>query len=71
MGSVWLAIIYIGGWILSMRIFGYFWKNRKLGELSVLLPHLFTRRAATAHKEELEVLQEKQYHSTTAGSKGY
>ncbi|KAF9902622.1 translocation protein S66 [Linnemannia zychae] len=30
MGSVWLAIIYIGGWILSMRIFGYFWKNRKL-----------------------------------------
>jgi len=33
MGSVWLAIIYIGGWILSMRIFGYFWKNRKLGEL--------------------------------------
>jgi hypothetical protein len=32
MGSVWLAIIYIGGWILSMRVFGYFWKNRKLGE---------------------------------------
>ncbi|KAF9192881.1 translocation protein S66 [Haplosporangium sp. Z 767] len=30
MGSVWLAIIYIGGWILSMRVFGYFWKNRKL-----------------------------------------
>ncbi|KAF9383114.1 translocation protein S66 [Mortierella sp. AD011] len=30
MGSVWLAVIYIGGWILSMRIFGYFWKNRKL-----------------------------------------
>ncbi|KAF8930249.1 translocation protein S66 [Haplosporangium gracile] len=30
MGSVWLAIIYIGGWILSMRIFGFFWKNRKL-----------------------------------------
>ncbi|KAG0345251.1 translocation protein S66 [Podila humilis] len=30
MGSVWLAITYIGGWILSMRIFGYFWKNRKL-----------------------------------------
>ncbi|KAG0301120.1 translocation protein S66 [Linnemannia gamsii] len=30
MSSVWLAIIYIGGWILSMRIFGYFWKNRKL-----------------------------------------
>ncbi|KAF9317785.1 translocation protein S66 [Podila horticola] len=28
--SVWLAIGYIGGWILSMRIFGYFWKNRKL-----------------------------------------
>ncbi|KAF9949243.1 translocation protein S66 [Mortierella alpina] len=30
MGSVWLAVIYIGGWILSMRVFGYFWKNRKL-----------------------------------------
>ncbi|KAG0281618.1 translocation protein S66 [Linnemannia exigua] len=30
MGSVLLAITYIGGWILSMRIFGYFWKNRKL-----------------------------------------
>ncbi|KAF9916664.1 translocation protein S66 [Lobosporangium transversale] len=30
MGSVWLAVIYIGGWILSMRIFGFFWKNRKL-----------------------------------------
>ncbi|KAG0211790.1 translocation protein S66 [Mortierella sp. NVP41] len=30
MGSVWLAITYIGGWIISMRIFGYFWKNRKL-----------------------------------------
>ncbi|KAF9152137.1 translocation protein S66 [Linnemannia schmuckeri] len=30
MSSVWLAVIYIGGWILSMRIFGYFWKNRKL-----------------------------------------
>ncbi|KAF8930493.1 Pre protein translocase subunit Sec66-domain-containing protein [Dissophora ornata] len=30
MGSVWLAITYIVGWILSMRIFGYFWKNRKL-----------------------------------------
>ncbi|KAF9099362.1 translocation protein S66 [Mortierella sp. AD031] len=30
MGSVWLAIAYIGGWIISMRIFGYFWKNRKL-----------------------------------------
>ncbi|KAG0283078.1 translocation protein S66 [Linnemannia gamsii] len=30
MSSVWLAIIYIGGWILSMRIFGYFWRNRKL-----------------------------------------
>ncbi|KAF9430804.1 translocation protein S66 [Entomortierella beljakovae] len=30
MASLWLAIIYIGGWILSMRIFGYFWKNRKL-----------------------------------------
>ncbi|KAF9547068.1 translocation protein S66 [Mortierella hygrophila] len=28
--SVWVAITYIGGWILSMRIFGYFWKNRKL-----------------------------------------
>jgi len=34
MGSVWLAIIYIGGWILSMRVFGYFWKNRKLGEFA-------------------------------------
>ncbi|KAF8978453.1 translocation protein S66 [Entomortierella lignicola] len=30
MSSVWLAVIYIGGWILSMRIFGYFWKNRKI-----------------------------------------
>ncbi|KAG0054475.1 translocation protein S66 [Gryganskiella cystojenkinii] len=30
MSSVWLAITYIGGWIVSMRIFGYFWKNRKL-----------------------------------------
>ncbi|KAG0330866.1 translocation protein S66 [Podila humilis] len=30
MSSVWLAVGYIGGWILSMRIFGYFWKNRKL-----------------------------------------
>ncbi|KAF9332515.1 translocation protein S66 [Linnemannia elongata] len=28
--SVWVAITYIGGWILSMRIFGYFWKKRKL-----------------------------------------
>src|SRR5690554_1325816 len=35
MGSVWLAIIYIGGWILSMRVFGYFWKNRKLGTLTL------------------------------------
>ncbi|KAF9427801.1 translocation protein S66 [Podila epigama] len=30
MSSIWLAVGYIGGWILSMRIFGYFWKNRKL-----------------------------------------
>ncbi|KAG0233765.1 translocation protein S66 [Actinomortierella wolfii] len=30
MASIVLAIVYIGGWILSMRIFGYFWKRRKL-----------------------------------------
>ncbi|KAF9932957.1 translocation protein S66 [Linnemannia zychae] len=30
MSSVWLAITYIGGWIISMRIFGYFWKRRRL-----------------------------------------
>ncbi|KAG0232605.1 translocation protein S66 [Mortierella sp. GBA43] len=30
MGSVWLAVIYIGGWILSMRIFGFFWRRRNL-----------------------------------------
>ncbi|KAG0227589.1 Sec62/63 complex, subunit Sec66 [Mortierella sp. GBAus27b] len=27
--SVWLAAVYIGGWILVMRIFGFFWRRRK------------------------------------------
>jgi len=30
-GSLWLAAIYIGGWILAMRIFGFFWKRRQTG----------------------------------------
>ncbi|KAK3810923.1 MAG: Pre protein translocase subunit Sec66-domain-containing protein [Benniella sp.] len=29
-GSVWLAAIYIGGWIVAMRIFGFFWKRRQI-----------------------------------------
>ena len=36
MSSVWLAVTYIGGWIVSMRIFGYFWKNRKLGNIMLI-----------------------------------
>jgi translocation protein SEC66 len=32
--SVWLAVVYIGGWILVMRIFGFFWRRRKTGKVT-------------------------------------
>ncbi|ORZ16082.1 Sec62/63 complex, subunit Sec66 [Lobosporangium transversale] len=47
MQSVWLAVIYIGGWILAMRIFGFFWRRRKIA-ISTAEPW-FPENEARAH----------------------
>ncbi|KAF9424179.1 translocation protein S66 [Entomortierella beljakovae] len=62
MSSVWLAVIYIGGWILSMRIFGHFWKKRNL-KINSAEPW-FPKNEA--HQQYVNLLQQEEPEATDA-----
>ncbi|GJJ68249.1 translocation protein SEC66 [Entomortierella parvispora] len=62
MSSVWLAVTYIGGWIVSMRIFGYFWKNRKLA-INDVEPWF---KENVARNEYITLLQQTEPEATDA-----